>query len=97
MFDLSHLGTRFSNANYTFTTVVTGLFLRAHYGSFIVPDRIDQGVEMLRYHTGNAPCTEALLKVYFEILRCSRSVCRPPAHKRLPLLARELPGREWCS
>lgn len=57
MFDLRHLGTRFSksilndwNQNCTITKVVTEAFLRAHHGSFI-PNRIDQGVEMLRYHT----------------------------------------------
>lgn len=56
MFDLRRLGTRFSNSipndwnqNFTTTKVVTEAFLRAHHGSFI-PNRIDQGVEMFRYH-----------------------------------------------
>lgn len=52
---------------------------------------------MLPYHVGKAPCTGALLKVYFEIFRYSHSVCRLYANKRVPILARELPGREWCN
>lgn len=95
-FDLGHLGTGYqtpsmlSGIQCAVTKVVSH---QPRHGNFRC-DRIDQGVEMLRYHAGKVPCTKALLKKsnwWFQFFTVPVSLeCKTTS------LTRELPGREWC-